>query len=134
MAAGGRLVGDDRVIAWASGGRLFVCGHPRLAGLVEARGVGVVPAPHLAFAEVALVCDLVAQGVPERVPEPASVVIEGVPVKRTALFAGEDSAPAKLDFALRDATLGARPEASYLTPSADEAAAPVAEAGASQEE
>jgi len=37
----GRLVGDDRVFLRAIGGRLIATGHPRIAGLIEVRGIGI---------------------------------------------------------------------------------------------
>jgi len=45
MAMGWRLVGDDYVQVWASGGRLHARGPDRIRGRIEARGLGLVEAP-----------------------------------------------------------------------------------------
>ena len=137
MAAGGRLVCDDRAVVWTSGGRLYARSPSTLAGLIEIRGLGVipVPVPVLPMAQVALVVDLAnaAQDV-ERVPAPDWETIGGARTRRISLFPLEPSAPAKLAFAVAAATLGAEAEPAYQAQSADEAEAPDAESGASQEE
>jgi serine kinase of HPr protein (carbohydrate metabolism regulator) len=94
---GFRLVADDRVILWISAGRLFGRAPDTLAGLIEARGVGIVPAPALGLAEVALV---VRPGDPERVPGSDFADILGAPIPRLDLAYRETSAPAKLRHAL----------------------------------
>jgi serine kinase of HPr protein (carbohydrate metabolism regulator) len=107
LSAGWRLVADDRVIAWASGGRLFARSPDRLHGLVEARGLGVKTVGALDWAEVALVVDLaISPAQPERVPEPVLAEIQGVRLPLIILVAAEASAPAKLALALQAATLG----------------------------
>jgi serine kinase of HPr protein (carbohydrate metabolism regulator) len=61
-AARGRsaiLVGDDRLDLTAAGDRLLMRAPPRLAGLIELRGRGIVERPFRAEAEVHLVVDLV---------------------------------------------------------------------------
>ncbi|GGK32181.1 HPr kinase/phosphorylase [Salinarimonas ramus] len=66
-----RLVGDDRLRLQASGGRLVARPHPSIAGLVEARGIGLLARPHLPAAIVRLVVDL-SETPPERLPEPSA--------------------------------------------------------------
>jgi serine kinase of HPr protein (carbohydrate metabolism regulator) len=108
LAAGWRLVADDRVVLWASGGRLHGRPHARLAGLAEARGLGVVPVPALDWAEIGLVADLAASAEAlERIPQPDTVELAGVGVRRIDLYAIESSALAKLTLALEEAALGA---------------------------
>jgi serine kinase of HPr protein (carbohydrate metabolism regulator) len=97
LDAGFRLVADDRVVLWTSGGRLFGRAPDPLHGLIEVRGQGVGPAAALAFSEVALV---VQPGAPERWPEPALVERLGVRLPAFALAYGEASAAAKLGRAL----------------------------------
>ena len=49
LSQGFRLVADDRVVVWASGGRLFGRAPEILNGLIELRGLGVrnaCPTPH----------------------------------------------------------------------------------------
>lgn len=62
LTAGWRLVADDRVILWSDAGKVFGRAHPRLAGQIEVRGLGIMhaAAPILSFCQI----DLVAQMVP----------------------------------------------------------------------
>lgn len=68
MARGWRLVSDDYSHIWACDGGVFACAPDRLAGRIEARGVGILAAPALPVARIALVVDGV-DGEPERLPE-----------------------------------------------------------------
>jgi serine kinase of HPr protein (carbohydrate metabolism regulator) len=97
LSAGFRLVADDRVLLWTSGGRIFGRAPDSLAGLMELRGVGVLRFAALPLAEVALVVRI---GAPERLPDPTSVDILGLRVPMMLLPASEASAPAKLGHAL----------------------------------
>ncbi|MCC7266374.1 MAG: HPr kinase/phosphorylase [Caulobacteraceae bacterium] len=103
LAEGFRLVADDRVIVWASGGALYGRAPPPLAGLIEARGVDVLPEAAVAFARIAL---LVEDGAGERIPEPATTELCGLAVPRLTLCLSDPAAPAKLRRAL--AHLGSR--------------------------
>lgn len=114
MASGWRLVADDRVQVWASGGRLFGKAPERLEGLVEARGLGVLATPHLPLSEIVVVIDLAAApGGIERLPELQTTEMAGLRLPRAALFPQESSAVAKLALALEAAPLGARAEEAY---------------------
>lgn len=88
-----RLVGDDRVHLQAAGGRLLVRPAPRLAGLIEVRGVGIARMAYEPAAVVGLVVDLGADA--ERLPEPEQkwTEIEGVKLPRLAVAAGNDVLP-----------------------------------------
>lgn len=97
LSEGFRLVADDRVVLWRSGGRLYGRAPESLSGLMEVRGVDVVPVTPLAFAEVALVARL---GPAERIPGPAFADILGLQVPLIILDPGESAAPAKLGRAL----------------------------------
>ncbi|WP_374469515.1 HPr kinase/phosphorylase [Phenylobacterium sp.] len=97
LEQGFRLVADDRVLLWVSGGRLFGRAPAPLQGLLEVRGVGIRRFEALPFAEVALV---VRAGAPERLPDPAFADILGLRVPLAHLQACEASAPAKLGHAL----------------------------------
>lgn len=92
-----RLVADDRTLVWACAGRLWGRAPEPLAGLIEARGLGVGPAPALAFCPVDLVVDC---GEPERWPEPAVDLLASIALPAVVLAAREASAPAKLRRAL----------------------------------
>jgi len=101
MAAGWRLVADDRSLAFRSGAGLYARAPDTIAGLVEARGLGVAPVRYLALARIVLTIDCVEQanGL-ERVPEWDMVEIVGVRSPRLRLFAREASAVVKLGLAL----------------------------------
>jgi serine kinase of HPr protein (carbohydrate metabolism regulator) len=107
LEAGFRLVADDRVILWASDGRLFGRAPASLAGLVEARGVGVVGVSSLALCEVVLIVRCAATAEIERMPEPQTAKRAGIPLPVVALCPLEPSAPVKMRRAIDH--LGARP-------------------------
>ncbi len=94
---GFRLVADDRVELWVSGGRLYGRAPDALAGRLEVRGLQVVTQTHLPFAEVVLT---VQCETPERIPEPRFAEHLGVPTPLIAVDPLEASAPAKLRRAL----------------------------------
>jgi serine kinase of HPr protein (carbohydrate metabolism regulator) len=97
LEAGFRLVADDRVIVWASAGRLFGRAPGPLAGLIEARGQGVLAEPPVDLAEIVLAAVCVASGESlERMPEPQAVIMAGIAVARLAIDAATPSAPARL--------------------------------------
>ncbi|PIW27302.1 MAG: serine/threonine protein kinase [Rhodospirillales bacterium CG15_BIG_FIL_POST_REV_8_21_14_020_66_15] len=98
---GPRLVADDRVDLCLRDGRVWAQAPEALRGLLEVRGVGIMPMRHVDEAPVALVCDLVAPHQVERLPEERSTPILGrdLPFIRLAPF--EASAPAKIRLALR---------------------------------
>ncbi|MFN0043456.1 MAG: HPr kinase/phosphorylase [Alphaproteobacteria bacterium] len=100
VAAGWRLVADDRCDLSVGAGRLIVSPPRALAGLIEARGVGIVRVPARARAAVALVVDLVPSAAVPRFPAPAMVRYLGIAVPRLRLAGFEASAPAKLGAAL----------------------------------
>jgi serine kinase of HPr protein (carbohydrate metabolism regulator) len=101
IGAGFRLVADDRVIVWTSGGRLFGKAPAPIAGLVEARGVGVIPATALDYCEIAMVvkCQSKADAV-QRMPDVKPTKIQGVSLPRIELWPFEAAGPAKLRRAL----------------------------------
>jgi serine kinase of HPr protein (carbohydrate metabolism regulator) len=94
---GFRLVADDRVLLWASGGRLYGRAPETLRGLIEVRGVGVTRLEPLPMAEVVLFATL---GAPERMPEPSTQEILGVTKPRLVVAPFEESAAAKLSRAM----------------------------------
>ncbi|THD74246.1 MAG: HPr kinase/phosphorylase [Phenylobacterium sp.] len=97
LDAGFQLAADDRVELWTSGGRLFGRAPPVLAGLIEARGLGLLTLTALPLAEVALVAHL---GQPERAPDLETTEILGIVLPQLTISPWEASAPAKLSRAL----------------------------------
>lgn len=67
-----RLVGDDRVVLEAAGGRLVARAPAGIAGLIERRGLGIERVAFEPAAVLALVADIVADDALERLPEEAS--------------------------------------------------------------
>jgi HPr kinase/phosphorylase len=76
LARGFDLVADDQVDIQDGVAR----SPPALAGLLEARGLGIMRLPHVAQARLALVVDLAAT--PDRLPAPARHQALDVPLIR----------------------------------------------------
>jgi RNase adaptor protein for sRNA GlmZ degradation len=102
---GARLVADDQCeLSRADDGPAtpVIARAPKtLAGRIEARGVGIVEAPSLAEAPLAMMVDLVDGAEVDRLPEHAEEDVLGVALPRLALDPFQSSAPAKLRAALR---------------------------------
>jgi serine kinase of HPr protein (carbohydrate metabolism regulator) len=112
LEMGFRLVADDRTIVWASGGALYGRAPIALAGLIEARGWGVVAQPALRLAQIHLLVSCESDGAPvERLPDPAQVVLAGIAIPHLRVRALEASAPAKLRRVMEH--LGAAPQQAY---------------------
>jgi serine kinase of HPr protein (carbohydrate metabolism regulator) len=103
------LIADDRVETWASDGRLFGAPPQVLAGLVEARGLGLVTIGHRPWARIALAVDCVASGEAARMPELQVFEAFGLTIPRLQLACLEASAPAKLRHALIGLGTGGQP-------------------------
>lgn len=80
VALGAELVADDRVDVRRDGGGLVVSAPPAIAGLIEARGVGIFRLDSRAGAPLALIVDL-DQAESERLPEPRRRHLLGVPCR-----------------------------------------------------
>jgi HPr kinase/phosphorylase len=100
IEGGADLVADDRVVLMQDGGRLLASPPPNLAGLIEARGLGILRLAHLDAVPLYLVVDLVAPDQVERLPEPQTVTLDGHVLRLLALAPFEASAPAKIRLAL----------------------------------
>jgi serine kinase of HPr protein (carbohydrate metabolism regulator) len=110
IEAGWALVADDRTLIWRSGAGLYGRPAPALAGLIEARGLGVVAERHRAFAAICLAAQCTA-GTIERTPDFRAMDLLGATIPRIELAAQEASAPAKLAQAL--SLLGLTPQRAY---------------------
>jgi serine kinase of HPr protein (carbohydrate metabolism regulator) len=124
LDSGWALVADDRTLIWTSAGRLFGRSPDALKGLIEARGVGVLPASTRPFAEIDLIARCVRADEVERFPDAVSETWLGCDTPRINLTPFEPSAPAKLNRALTH--LGLRPQRAYQ---ADRARVPSARRG-----
>lgn len=78
IALGAELVSDDRTRVTVGGGVLQAsCPNPALQGLIEARGIGILHAPSVETAPLALAIDL-GQPEPDRLPPRREVTILGI--------------------------------------------------------
>jgi len=82
-----RLVADDRTEIAARGGRLLARPVAPLEGLVERRGLGLTPEPHLPGVVVRLIVDLSGTE-PARMPEPEDLVerLAGIDLPRLTIM------------------------------------------------
>jgi serine kinase of HPr protein (carbohydrate metabolism regulator) len=102
---GAVLIADDRVDVTASNGRLLASPPAALAGLIEARGVGLVRTPFLSGVPVALAADLVAASAIERLPIPEITQLLSISLPLLRLDPWPASAALKLRLAVRQALL-----------------------------
>lgn len=79
LALGAALVADDKTRVAAQNGALWATAPDTIAGMIEARGVGLLRMPHLDRAEVALMVDL-SHHEPDRLPRPRHVTLQGIVV------------------------------------------------------
>ena len=101
---GAMLVADDWVqLSPGDGdeaGQLTATAPPAIAGLIEVRGLGPLPAPSVASAPVALVVDLKSGEEIERLPDPATCTYLGCRLPLLSLDPFRASAPAALRLAV----------------------------------
>jgi HPr kinase/phosphorylase len=103
IEGGARLVADDQTELVRRGNSVFATAPARIAGLIEARGVGIVKLARdqlVARAPVALLVDLAPPERLERLPEPAHERLLGLDLPVLMLAPFEASASAKLRLAL----------------------------------
>ncbi|WP_421729960.1 HPr kinase/phosphorylase [Brevundimonas sp.] len=77
IGRGWRLVADDYSLVWRSADALYAAAPPAIAGRIEARGIGIVPAPCIGLARMVLLVECGHEPV-ERMPEFRTVTIAGV--------------------------------------------------------
>lgn len=76
MGFGAALVADDRVCLTRIAGQVIASAPQSIAGLIEARGVGILRADTLASAPVVLVADL-DRAETDRLPHPRTTILLG---------------------------------------------------------
>ena len=104
IETGGRLVSDDQTDLVRKRDTILAAAPNRIAGLIEARGVGILALGRdqmVARAPVVLLVDLASPERIERLPEPRRESLLGVQLPLLALAPFEGSATAKLRLALR---------------------------------
>jgi serine kinase of HPr protein (carbohydrate metabolism regulator) len=103
VEAGARLVADDQTDLDRQGRQVIASSPKRIAGLIEARGIGIAKLGRdqtVIRAAVVLLVDLAPPERIARLPEPASENVLGVDLPVVSLAPFEASAPAKLRLAL----------------------------------
>lgn len=105
IESGWTLVADDRVVLTRRGMMLFASPPSSLAGLIEARGIGICRVPFRAEAEVVLAVQLVSAETVERLPQVRSGTFLDLPIQLINMAPFEASAPAKLRLALGGAVV-----------------------------
>jgi serine kinase of HPr protein (carbohydrate metabolism regulator) len=101
---GALLVSDDQTRLERQGETLLAAPPATIAGLLEVRGLGLVRLPYLTEVPLHLVVDLVPAAEVERLPEPDTVELLGLAVRRLRLAPFEASATAKVRLAVRAST------------------------------
>lgn len=93
---GAKLIADDQVELTPEDDQLIATCPKTISGLIEVRHVGLLATPNLDRAAIALVLDPGQPGLLERLPEPATIPILGLPIAALRLPYFEASTPAKL--------------------------------------
>lgn len=79
MGLGAVLVADDQVALRREGDQVLAEAPPRLCGLIEARGVGLLRADAVGPVPLVLVVDL-AEAEPDRLPPHRQITLLGCPI------------------------------------------------------
>lgn len=93
------LIGDDRVILSAKDGALVAEGSPKLAGMIEIRGLGIRKIDFVVSGKVVVVVDLSAPDA-ERLPPPHATTthISGLELPRIPVGKGHNPLPLVVAF------------------------------------
>lgn len=103
---GARLIADDQTELCRNDATLNLRSPPRIAGLLEVRGLGLVGVHTVAQASLVLVADLVPAAEIARLPLALAVTLAGVSVALLRLAPFEASATARLRLATQTAIAG----------------------------
>jgi HPr kinase/phosphorylase len=101
---GAQLVSDDYTMLETRGGHLIATAPESIKGMLEVRGLGIMPVPAKPRVVIGLIIDLVTDAPIERLPEPDAVTIDGtgaLPIPRVRIAPLEASAAAKVRLAAR---------------------------------
>jgi serine kinase of HPr protein (carbohydrate metabolism regulator) len=102
LAQGWQLVADDAALVWVSGGHLWARAPRATSGLIEARGLGLIPTPHRDVCRLVLAVTL-GLDEPERMPDPVHEIWLGLPLRTIAVQARAAAAPRIVTLALAEA-------------------------------
>ena len=98
--AGAQLVADDQVAVVCEGDDLFASPAPRLEGLLEARGLGVMTLPYQSHVKLVLAVALVPREEVERMPHAQFYGCAGQQLPLLSLHAFDRGTEAKIRLAL----------------------------------
>ncbi|MEC9195974.1 MAG: HPr kinase/phosphatase C-terminal domain-containing protein [Pseudomonadota bacterium] len=87
MALGAGLIADDRTILHREGERIVASCPDTIRGMIEARGIGILPVPAALPAPLCAIMDL-SQTETERLPEAQSICILGNPIRHLKRIEG----------------------------------------------
>lgn len=105
---GARLVADDQIeLTLDAAGRVMARAPKPLAGLLEVRGIGILPVDAVRASPVGLVVDLAADDRIERLPEVETCLLLDCPIRRVTLAPFHASTPAKVRLAAARLRAGA---------------------------
>ncbi|MEH3104311.1 MAG: HPr kinase/phosphatase C-terminal domain-containing protein [Sphingomonas phyllosphaerae] len=97
---GAVLVSDDYTLLSQEDGMLIARSPATIAGRMEVRGIGIVARPARPAISVSLA--VVLAGEDERMPEPRTIVIDGVTIPEVVIDPRWPSAPIKVEWALAE--------------------------------
>jgi HPr kinase/phosphorylase len=87
MALGAALIADDRTILHREDGRIIASCPDTIRGMIEARGIGILPVSAASPAPLCAIMDL-SQTETERLPEVRSICILGNPIRHLKRIEG----------------------------------------------
>jgi HPr kinase/phosphorylase len=77
ISEGAQLVSDDQVLLSGVSGNLYARAPQSIAGLIEARGLGLIQLAYRRLTQIALIIDL-TDAPTQRLPEPQTRTLHGV--------------------------------------------------------
>lgn len=98
---GAQLIADDRTVVAKEGVRVILSAPGPIRGKLEVRGIGVLTCESFVTAPLQLIVDLVPTAEIERLPDPQTVSILNLLVRRVKIAPFQPSAAAKVRAAIR---------------------------------
>ena len=102
MDRGAKLVSDDQTEIEISKQGVLAQAPEKIKGLIEVRGLGILPVQIEDHSNLVLVVDLVSASEVPRLPEKETVSLLGKIIPRISLNAFEISTPIKIELAVED--------------------------------
>lgn len=99
LGAEAHMIADDQVYLEQRGNGLIATAPKRLAGLLEIRGFGICQHDYIEEAEIHLSTELVDDDRLERMPEKATIDIEGIAIPRLNIPKKHEALATRIIFA-----------------------------------